>query len=324
MSTASYQVNPDITVSCDDEQIIVRAATNTYRLSDASLWPFITEALSTAEDLSIPEAADGQQSEDVARLAAAFELLARSEVLVANEGATWPDSVVALHNRSGGNVDHATIAERLETARVTVVGDSTSTAARALLEGLRAYPLSEPDLVGSPADLDTSEVDIVVVCASDPHDRVLDEMNTRALELGLRVWVPLVPAVGGTFTVGPWYYPHQSACHTCRRLREGSVEREPALAQDRRNGTSAVPRMDRTASQPALTAMMTAMLTDGVVQHLALDGAHGQAVVGAYAEVTRALEGFETTNHRILRVPRCPSCSPAEGTGFPQIWYHEE
>lgn len=324
MSTTTYQVNPDVSVSCDDEQIIVRAATNTYRLSDASLWPFIKEALDTQEDLEVPEDHEAAQSGDIGRLEAAFELLAQSEVLVRSAGPVFPDSILSLHSRSGGNVDHATIAQRLETARVTIVGEQSAAAARALVAGLAEYPMAEPDLIDRPAELTSADADLVVVCAADSHDQILDEMNDRALELGLRVWVPLVPAVGGSFTVGPWYYPNQSACHTCRRLREASVEREPTLARDRRSGGTAVPRADRTASQPALTTMMTAMLTDGIVQHLALDGAHGQAVVGGFTEVTRGLEGFETTTHRILRVPRCSSCSPAEGTGFPQIWYHEE
>lgn len=324
MTTQRYQVNPDISVIVDDKQIIVRASENTYRLSDTSLSTFIAEVLSTADNITLPPLSDEVDESDVARLHEALTVLEKAEVLVQTQETCWPDSVVSLHNRCGGTVDYAVIMERLKNARVTIVGDPTTGAVRQLLEALGPYPLAEPTVVSRPADIEASDATLAVVSAPDMYDPVLKQMNEHALEVGLRVWVPMTPALGGSFTIGPWYYPNKSACHECLRLRQGSVEREETLGHYQRNGLSIRPRSDRTLSQPAMTSMMVAMLTDSIVQHVALDGAHGQAVVGGITQVSRGLEGFETSTHRVLRVPRCPSCSLGEGTGYPQIWYHEE
>lgn len=320
--TQMYQINPDVRVSHDGDRVVIEAASSTYSLSDGALWPFISEVLTTSEELSVPENSEDHAASDLERLASAFEILAETEILVPSERTPWPDAVISLANRSGGLVPYEDVADRLKTATVVIVDPSGSAAVTALKALMQEYPIAEPKVVTElPAE---STADLMLVVASDEHDSILDEANKLALDSEIRVWAPLTPARSGRFRVGPWFYPNQSACYQCLRLRAGSVQREPVLAAVQRNGQSATPRQDRYGSQPAMTSMMLSMLTDALLTHVALDGAQGQAPVGGFVDVTYGLEGFEMSNHRLLRVPRCPECSPASGTGYPQIWYHEE
>ena len=317
-----YQVNPDLRVSRNSDRVVIEAAANTYSLSDDALWPFISEVMSTNEELTAPNSSDDLTESDIDRLQSAFEILAESEILVSSERTRWPDTIVSLANRSGGLVTFEDIAERLKTASVTIVDRSGSSVVEHLKSLLKLYPIAEHQVV---AELPTDALaDLMLVVASDEHDPILDAANSMALDSEIRVWAPVTPARGGRFRVGPWFYPNQSACYKCLRLRAGSTIREPVLADIERNGQSAPSRQDRFDSQPAMTSMMVSILADAMLTHLALDGAQGQAPVGGFVDVTYGLEGFEMSNHRVLRVPRCPECSPTSGTGYPQIWYHEE
>lgn len=320
--TQRYQVNPDLRVSRDGTQIVIEAASNTYSLSDEALWPFISEVLSTTEELTIPENNDEYEPSDIERLQSAFEILSKTEVLIPSKDTPWPDTIVSLANRSGRLIPLEDIAQRLETAKVLIVAPHSSSTVSTLTAAMRDYPIAEPTVVQQLPK--HSSADLMVVIAADEHDPLLDEANKIALDSDIRVWTPLTPTRNGRFRVGPWFYPNQSACYKCLRLREGSVEREPVLADIQRKGQSAIPRHDRFDSQPAMTSMMISMLTDAMLTHIALDGAQGQAPVVGFVDVKYGLEGFELANHRVLRVPRCPQCSPASGTGYPQIWFHEE
>lgn len=320
--TQRYQINPDLRVSHDGDRVVIEAASNTYSLSDGALWPFISEVLSTTEELTVPESSDEYAPGDIERLQSAFEILSETEVLVPSERNPWPDVVVSLANRSGRLVPFEDIAERLETAKVVIVDLHGSSAVNTLTAAMQDYPIAEPTVVRQLPN--QGPADLMVVVAADEHDPLLDEANKLALNSDIRVWTPLTPARNGRFRVGPWFYPNQSACYQCLRLRAGSVEREPVLSAIQRNGQSATPGHDRFDSQPAMTSMMLSMLTDAMLTHIALDGAQGQAPVGGFVDVTYGLEGFELSNHRVLRVPRCRQCSPASGTGYPQIWFHEE
>lgn len=317
-----YQVNPDLRVSHNSDRVVIEAAANTYSLSDDALWPFITEVLSTAEELTVPSLSDDHEASDIERLQSAFEILAESEILVPSGTVRWPDTIVSLANRSGGLVSFEDIAERLKTASVTVVDKGGSAVVDHLKPLLKQYPIAEPEIV---AELPTeTTANMMLVVASDEHDPILDAANSMALDSEIRVWAPVTPARGGRFRVGPWFYPNQSACYKCLRLRAGSTVREPVLADMERNGQSVPSRQNRFDSQPAMTSMMVSILADAMLTHLALDGAQGQAPVGGFVDVAYGLDGFELSNHRVLRVPRCPECSPTSGTGYPQIWYHEE
>ncbi|SDS29665.1 TOMM precursor leader peptide-binding protein [Corynebacterium timonense] len=318
----TYQVNPDLRVSYDGERVVIVAAASTYSLSDGKLWPFIAEVLSTTEELSVPEANGDYSPGDIDRLRSAFDILAQTEILIPCGENVWPDVVVSLANRSGRLVPCEDIAKRLENANILVVDPHHSSSVSRLAAELRHYPIAEPTIVHKvPKNV---SADLMVIVAADEHDPVLYEANDLALSSDIRVWTPLTPARGGKFRIGPWFYPNQSACFECLRLRAGSVQREPVLAGIERVGKSVKPRQDRFGSQPAVTSMMISMLTDAIVSHIALDGAQGQAPVGGFAEISYGLEGFELSNHRVLRVPRCRKCSPASGTGYPQIWFHEE
>lgn len=317
-----YQVNPDLRVSHESEQIVIEASSNTYSLSDNALWPFISGVISSKDEIVVPEEDSRYSAAELERLDSALEILVDTEILVPSLTPDCSDTVVSLSNRSGGIISTEEIAERLQSAKIVIVDPHGSSVVSTLTQMILDYPVQEPEIVKMMPTAPSA--DLMIVVASDEHDPVLDEANRIALDSDVRVWAPLTPARSGRFRIGPWMYPNQSACYKCFRLRAGSIEREPLLADMQREGQSAVPSQDRFRSQPAMTSMMLSILTDAVVTHLALDGAQGQAPVGGIVYVDYGLEGFDLSNHRVLRVPRCPECSPAAGTGYPQIWFHEE
>lgn len=319
----SYTVNPDHEVTFDGETIVIRTTGAHFVLKEPALWPFISEALKTGEPLtSDPRALGDVSDRDLDRMSKAFALLEDVGILVPEKD-EFPSTVISMFNRGGGMVERAEILRRLESASICIAGDESSFLVQEILRFFSYYPIRQPTIR---LDLPSSDYghDLVLVAANDLLGPTLDVANKHLWDSKSRVWAPLTPAMGSSFTVGPWYYPGRSACHACFRLRRGSSEREPTSAEHFAKGVSAVNRRDRSASKPALTSMQAAMVADAAINHVGLDGAAGQLKPAGYTRVSQGIDGFTIEEHSILRVPRCPSCSPAADTGFPQIWFHEE
>jgi bacteriocin biosynthesis cyclodehydratase domain-containing protein len=172
---------------------------------------------------------------------------------------------------------------------------------------------------GGPADVrrgglelfHAEDLDLVVVAPERHETDLLSGANERALAVE-RPWLQLVPHDGRVVVVGPVYLPGRSACHECYRLRRaaGSDYEEDFELVEHTPGRSASP-----AALVAVSAGLAALLA---LRWLAT---RDVSVPGrAYSIATRSL--LELESHRVLRVPRCPACSPAEAA-LPSPWYRE-
>lgn len=322
-ATDYYVLNPDQEVTFDGESIVVRTARANYVLAEPDLWPFITEVLKTRDPITTDPRVLGSVSEtDRMRLRKALKLLEDIGILVSERG-DYPSSVISMSNRGGGLIQREEILQRLNNATISIFGDEESFLIKEILKYFSYYPVQSPVVTAELPGTD-DHYDIVLVAANNLFDPILDTVSTQLGDSDVRVWAPLTPATGASFTVGPWYYPGKSACHTCFRLRRASTEREPASSAHFVQGVSTTTTVDRALAQPALTSMLAAMVTDAAIHHVGLDGAAGQLKPSGFTTVSKDIEGFNLEEHSVLRVPRCPTCSQASDTGYPQIWFHEE
>jgi bacteriocin biosynthesis cyclodehydratase domain-containing protein len=199
-------------------------------------------------------------------------------------------------------------AERLQEARVGVVGSSPTAddVARLLQAGgirkLRRWSWRR-----------SGEADLcVVIPAADEVDR-LQGWNAVALEHELR-WLPVRPWDGRAAFVGPLVVPHESCCYECVLLRRAAnveyrddlvdVDAAPVAA------TAAVPFDALVAAVAAYTALRWLVGRDTTLPGL-----------------MRAVEAqpvLSLSTHTVLRVPRCPACSPVVHAAAPLPWHEAE
>jgi len=147
--------------------------------------------------------------------------------------------------------------------------------------------------------------DLVIVCPGDASLESETTINELALKIGF-AWLP-VRIFGAEGFVGPLFVPGDGPCHTCVRARE-----------------------EANWADPDLTRKYMARLTQRPASSLAYGALPGFAsLVGQWAvlEATKYLSRFtvpvlignvlridfvgcQTQVHRVLRLPRCSSCSP--------------
>jgi bacteriocin biosynthesis cyclodehydratase domain-containing protein len=213
--------------------------------------------------------------------------------------------VETLAASAGPDTTMHDLADRLATVRILVVGHGrlAEPLGRLLhLSGFDAVMRMEP--AAEPGGL-------VVVAPGPDEPSLLDEWNRRALRDG-RAWIPIGEYDGRTVSVGPLLVPHESPCYTCLQLRRDSTGGcAHELAQLRGIPAAAVP-------PPALLAAAAAVATEVVVRWIV---AGDPSLPGALFTL-ESVPQLRVESHVVLRVPRCPSCSPAAAAA-PQSPWHE-
>ena len=199
-------------------------------------------------------------------------------------------------------------AERLREAHVGVVGGSATAddVARLLhasgVRKLRRWPWRR----SGDADL------CVVAPAPDEVDR-LQGWNDIALEHGIR-WLPVRPWDGRCAFVGPLVVPHESCCYECVLLRRAAnVEYGDDLVD-----VDAAP-VSATASAPF------AALVAAVAAYAALRWLVGlDTTLPGVMQAIEARPVLSLAPHTVLRVPRCPACSPVVRSAAPLPWHEAQ
>lgn len=186
---------------------------------------------------------------------------------------------------------------------------------------LGAGPLVEPiaRLVGaSGASVERHEIDPLRVVASEleraiqgrdhavlaldaPFRIAFLAMNEAALAQRVR-WTAVV-LDGLEACVGPTVIPGESACWRCHDLREKGAHPnlERLLAYEAK-----APHPPRALGTPAFAEAVAALAAHALV--LTLSG----GALPLVGRVTRVgMLDLQARSHRVLRVPRCPACSPA-------------
>ena len=272
------------------------------------LLPPLLELLDGTRTLDEIVAALGPAVEPATR--AALGRLARHDLLTDGPAPdpAEPAAPFALFLAAAGVADTATVARRLASLRVGVVGESpVAERLPSLLAGAgagRVERLPWEDAVAGRR--------LVVVAPGTPELPLLDRWNAAALRERVP-WLQVLPPNGRFAAIGPLFLPGETACRHCFLLRRAAnVEYGDELAHLERAA----------ASYPFPTPIAAALA--GLVAFLALRWALGgdRVLTGAFY----ALElgpALALTYHRVHRVPRCRACSPSAVVAPPSPWFGE-
>jgi bacteriocin biosynthesis cyclodehydratase domain-containing protein len=199
----------------------------------------------------------------------------------------------------------ALVAERLAGGFVGVVGSASAGVDVARM--LRAAGLGRVTAERWDGD---SRPDLAVVAPGADELDELDRWNRAANERDLR-WLPVLPYDGRFAAVGPLIVPGESCCYECLlRRRAANLEYGDHL-----------PAIER-APLTARADLCFETFVASVAAHLVLRWIGGQD--GSLPGVLHALEARPTLAlgaHDVLRVPRCPVCSPVERLAAPLPWH---
>jgi bacteriocin biosynthesis cyclodehydratase domain-containing protein len=238
-----------------------------------------------------------------AAVTGALELLAEHRLLTDGPAESRRPDAEALAEISSLPV--SSIASRLASSEVAIVGPPAP--ADALARLLHAAG------IGTVQRRFGHSADLTVVLATPSEDDALNAWNRRALDEG-KVWLPAGDYDGATATVGPLVIPHETACHECLVLRRHSTSGCAAELAGLRWSR-------RACLLPAvLDALVVAVTADVVVRWLAFRDPGRPGCV-----TTIETSGAPTIErHQLLRVPRCPACSPTSHLASPLPWHETE
>jgi bacteriocin biosynthesis cyclodehydratase domain-containing protein len=235
----------------------------------------------------------------------ALETLASEGLLV-----DGPDVLPGMQATAHGiaalfDLSPAVATERLASAAIGVAGSSPVGLAVGRL--LRAAGVGRVAYEGWKV---TARLDLAVVAPAADEFEELDPWNRAANESGAR-WLPVLPYDGRFAAIGPLVIPGESCCYECVvRRREANLEYGDRLREIERAPLAA-------RADPAFE-----MLLAGLAAHLALRWIGGRD--GSLPGVLHAVEArpaLSLGEHHVLRVPRCPVCSPVERRAAPLPWH---
>jgi bacteriocin biosynthesis cyclodehydratase domain-containing protein len=197
------------------------------------------------------------------------------------------------------------VAGRLADAQVGVIGEGVAggEAARVLRRsGIGRIDRLEWD--------EPAAADVVVVAPAPAEVARVDGWNESALRDGT-CWLQVLPFDGCFAAVGPLYVPGETACIACYRLRRAASVGAGDLAD----------ALDR--EPPRAGGGPGAEVAAGAVAALQLlrwIGIRDPYVPGALVAV-ELRGGVRVSTHAVLRVPRCPACSPLARRAAPLPWF---
>jgi bacteriocin biosynthesis cyclodehydratase domain-containing protein len=233
----------------------------------------------------------------------ALQLLAENGLLTGGPRLAADDArrevAESLLAESAG-ADALEVAARLATARVVVLGDEER------CDGLGR--LLQRSGVAAAQGADPS-ADLTVVGPGEDRRA----WNGRALENG-GAWLPFGAFDGLVTAVGPLVVPHETACWECVRLR---VESTSGCAGELRLFRD---EAEPTGPRPGVLGCAAAIAAEIVLRWV---GVRDPALPGTLFTVSSE-KGISIAAHTVLRVPRCPSCSPAAGLAPPSPWHEAQ
>lgn len=320
-------LNPTASVALTDDAVLVRCGDHVVRLRGGRL-PAFTEALVTLLDGGARVIDLGPQVDEgrMTALEAVLQQLVAAGLLGLDGDAqamtVASGTAMGLWLRTQREVPLDVIGRRLGAGSCAVLGagllaERIATELRAA--GVPVTAAGGPDTV--PAATDATR-DLVVVVGRDEQDPLLDTWNDVALRTG-RSWLPVLPFDGRRATVGPWTLPGESACYTCFRMRRIAAFPDRDVSTDLAQARPVPATGDRAGLFPGLSMMQVGLVVERVAEWIGLTVTNSGLVPpgGVYTlDLTRG--GLGLTLHRVLRVPRCPACSPARDRGYPMVWFH--
>ncbi|WP_017541745.1 TOMM precursor leader peptide-binding protein [Nocardiopsis halophila] len=315
--TRSWLVNTEARVLAHGPDILIRRGGLVSRCTGAGIREFVAELLDKAvEGRVVLDAAEAGEARTARFEALMARLVAGGLFIESGAGDGEADDAdpvaVGLWQRGGGAVERADVQARLRTRPVRVVGSC------GLAEDLRAA------LAGAGLQIaaDGAPAATAVVVGAHEEDPVLTEWNAARLEEAAPdPWLAVVSFSGGQAVVGPWVVPGESACYECFLLRRASVFGVHEVSSALAGAEPVGPVFDGSARHPGMRLIQTGAVVDRITERVGLQDRSGQAVPGGVTTISLRHDEIGMEHHRVLRVPRCPRCSPSAGIGYPQVWY---
>lgn len=262
----------------------------------------------TAEDVAAElQAAPGA-------VAAAVRVLDELGVLLDGDpDAADADAAVRLLAASGLR-SPAEVRAALARAEVAIVGNAPVGAA--VEELLRASGVA----VASRCDWDAAarlpgrspDAFVVATPAACEVSR-LDRWNADSVTAGGPAWLQVLPYDGRIAVVGPVIVPGETCCRAC------FVRRRAAASGYGLEFHALEAAPTRAGGGPALDAVVAGVAATTTLRWLVHRDA---SLPGAYHACERS--GLALSEHRVLRVPRCPVCSEVRDLATPLPWFKEQ
>jgi bacteriocin biosynthesis cyclodehydratase domain-containing protein len=238
----------------------------------------------------------------------ALEVLATHDLLVEGPD-VGPDLRNAAHAVAAAYGISPTVAEeRLSGAVVDVVGSAPAAA-----EIARLLRLCGLGTVRRGRGRPRGRADLAVVAFGGDELEQLRRWNDKALARGVP-WLPFRQYDGRFAAVGPLIVPGESCCYECvLRRRASNLEYGQHLAEIERVPVAA-------QADAALEALAV-----GVAAHLAVQWIGGRdATLPGVLHAVEARPTLSVGLHPVLRLPRCPACSPTLRLAAPLPWHEAE
>lgn len=319
-SERSWVLNSEARVLANGDEVLIRLGGVVTRCAGNGVATFVSALLDNVDDGRIDLRPSEMDVRRAAKLEQILDQLMHAGLLIelgAQDRGSAPDPVVfGLWQRAGGDVEREDIAGRLRTREVGIVGNGALADAlrvRGREVGLRLVDLNGDAAVIPPA---------TVVVGGHEEDAALEQWNRRALDAGPdHPWLAVLPYDGQYATVGPWVVPTESACYQCFRLRRAAAFPDEVVSGALADARSLGPGLDQASRYPGLNLVQVGLVIDRLVEYVGLDGQGWQSQPGGLVTIAVGPSGIDIDRHRVLRVPRCPRCSPASGRGYPQVWF---
>ncbi|WP_127841595.1 TOMM precursor leader peptide-binding protein [Actinomyces wuliandei] len=260
-----------------------------------------------AETMSLP----------VSQVSAVLDRLVEAGLLTTAQK-RYPPSVILAALRPGRQASDDTIEQRLKKTSVSLMSRPGS----ALADTIQLAATAQGPNIQVFSSVPEARGDILVIVANSYIDPTLFLANSHALKTN----TPLLPVIAfdsETAWVGPFCIPYQSACIKCFQLRRSANFSDDIFRPE----LLKLQPIDNPA--PDFGPNPLHYIQAGIVSNLLLESvtlrSHGPCTMpGGLTTITIGDTGLEVQTRRVLRVPRCPDCSPVADTGFPQVWFHDD
>lgn len=258
---------------------------------------------------------------DSAEVVAAVDRLRRAGLLEPEMRGTPARLAPQVRAFTDLGADGAAVTAELAWGRVGVLGDGVLAGAvgtaleRAGVDDVVAFSAPPPG-AGAPA-AELEGVDLVVAAPGRADPAALGALNALAIRDGIP-WI-LVQAHAWELRVGPFFLPVQTPCWTCyeRRLEanEPAHEERGAVREALRRAGAVPAGPDDMA--PGTAVMAAELCALEVVRFFAARVSDvTPELYGSFADYS--LLAHRAAPHRVLKLPRCPSCG-ARAMGRPTV-----
>lgn len=312
-----YKLAPHVTIGSLQGSLIGFKAQSLTKIEGEGIVNFIQNIgkyLVRDNGVSIKELkelfyADSDQLKNV------FEFLVKNSICIKSDS-DFNLTAFLAYERAGGQVSMETILHRIEESVIEIITHDNNPITNEL-----KIQLEESGLNVAPTG-ETSQTPTLRVAMANSHlDPLLEDVNNKSLEDHIP-WISLVPYDGQSSWVGPFFIPHQSACLNCYNLRKSANFSDDVFRSELMKIQPINPESQPVHNQP-INTVQVGIANNLITEWITLRDYAPSAVPGGFTTINLDDKGVSFNNHRIYRVPRCPKCSPAADTGFPQVWYHE-